>query len=101
MAAARCKKCGKPERGKPRGVEPGYSGRRYYTGPYYPVAGFELNPAIICGKRSCEEPAEEIWLKEEEEARYRDGIRIFDLNNYMGGKIKLADVNPTTIGTQT
>jgi hypothetical protein len=48
-----------------------------------------LNPAIICGKGNCEEPAEEIWLKEEEETRYRNGVRIFDFNTFTGGKVKL------------
>ncbi len=87
MAAARCKECGKPTRD------------RSYTGPFYPAGG--SNPAIICGRGSCEEPAEEIWLKEEEITRYRNGDRIFDFNTFGGGKIKLADVNPTTTGTPT
>jgi hypothetical protein len=75
MAAARCKKCGKPTHG------------RSYTGPFHPAG--ESNPAIICGKGNCAEPGEEIWLKEEEETRYRNGDRICDLNTFSGGKIKL------------
>jgi hypothetical protein len=77
MAAARCKECGKPRRGP-----------HNWSGPFYPAGG--SNQAIICGKGSCEKRAEEIWLKEEEEeSRYQNGNRIFDLNTFTGGKIKV------------
>ncbi len=89
MALARCKECGKPKRGKARSAKPGSSGPRYHTGPFYPAGGFDLNQAIICGSRSCDKRAEEIWLKEEEETRYRNGVRIFDFNTFTGGKVKL------------
>ena len=89
MAAARCTECGKPKR--VRRMRPGDNGPFYYTGPFYPAGGFELNQAIICGKKGCHKRAEEIWLKEEEETRYRNGVRIFDFNTFTGGKIKLQD----------
>lgn len=73
MAAARCDQHGKPR------------GRTYqYGGPYLPL---EPMPALICGRTRCNLPASVVWLKSDEEERYQQGERVFDLNTYSGAKI--------------
>ncbi|HEY2359484.1 MAG TPA: hypothetical protein VGK36_00100 [Candidatus Angelobacter sp.] len=69
MAIARCEQHGKPRNNvKP----PGYS-----NVAHLPVG--HPNSGVICGKKECENPAQ-VWLKEDEEAEYKQGQRIFEIH---------------------
>jgi hypothetical protein len=63
MAIARCEKCGRPEARKPPA---------YVDAPRTPF------PGLVCGTKGCENDAM-VWLKEDEEAAYLRGQRVFDI----------------------
>jgi hypothetical protein len=67
MAIARCEQCGQPKATKP----PAYGSQ-----PHLPVG--HPNSGIICGTKLCMNTAV-IWLKLDEEQRYSNGERIFDI----------------------
>lgn len=69
MAIARSEKCGKPRNNTP----PPYAAPHLPAG--YPDSG------VICGTKNCVN-APRIWLKEDDEAKYADGERIFTLPTF-------------------
>jgi hypothetical protein len=69
MAIARCEKCGKPH---------------HHTAPPYAAAHLPAghpNSGVVCGTKNCTN-APLIWLKEDEEALYANGERIFALPTF-------------------
>jgi hypothetical protein len=70
MAIARCETCGRPTANKPP---------EYAEHPHLPVG--HPNSGVVCGSRGCANPAQ-IWLKLDEEERYRAGERIFGIHTY-------------------
>jgi hypothetical protein len=66
MALARCKTCGSTQRLK-----------QSYTYSHSVVSP----KRILCGAPSCTRLAALIWLTDEEEQRYLQGVRVFRLPN--------------------
>ena len=68
MASARCETCGSP-----KGLKQNYThSHDQILSP--PDKGF------LCGAQNCTRPAL-IWLTDEEEQRYLQGVRLFRLSN--------------------
>ena len=65
MALARCETCGSP-----RGL------KQSYTYSHSVVS----TKRLLCGVPTCTRPAL-IWLTDEEEQRYLQGVRVFRLSN--------------------
>jgi hypothetical protein len=75
MAIARCERHGPPK------------GRRgnVYVASYQPVS--HPDSGVVCGKGDCEHAAL-VWLLAQEETRYKNGQRVFQLPN-AGGKLRV------------
>lgn len=67
MASARCKTCGEP-----LGL------KQNYTHPHDQISS--PSHAVLCGAPSCARLAL-IWLTDEEEAQYAQGVRVFRVSN--------------------
>jgi len=80
MAMARCRIHKPSGQGKPNGNS--------YLGP--PREPWGDGEAIICGEPTCESPAK-IWLESvvEEPAYEKSKKRVFDLQSYSNGKVRV------------